>query len=420
MRRTACLLGVVAVLLGAGDGVARADVYDDNPATASRTALETYVFVRATDAAIYAKHRVTGGWSPWESLGGNTTSGPAAVAFDGTIHVFARGVDGAVWQTWLQGDGTWHSWISLGGYTLSAPSATVRRGEGYLDLVVRGGDSQMYHQAYLPGTGWSGFAPIGGVLTSAASVNSQSPHLLNIWSRAIDGTLVQKSWTGSAWTDWSNLGGGIIGAPTSISRQESVIDVYVRAGGDTTYQRGWTAAGGWTAWLLLDPTPIASAPAAGADSADREYLFARRGSDSLQYKEWNAGTGWSAWIDLGQIALPPPPPPAPAPSAPTPIDGQVNLRTGLRCTPAGGRLRVSVSIKKPKGKKKPLVTKIVFFTRGKGSKVRVDRKAPFEVRIPINRPAGSTGRVYARVYYKRSARGKISRKVVSRRYRVCR
>ena len=42
------------------------------------------------------------------------------------------------------------------------------------------------------------------------------------------------------------------------------------------------------------------------------------------------------------------------------------------------------------------------------------------VRIKINRPAGSTGRVYARVYYRRSAKGKLHRKTVSRRYTVCR
>ena len=242
MRRIACLLCAIATLLGvSGTETARADVYDDNPATASRVPGETYVFVRGPDAAIYAKHRVDGGWSNWESLGGLTTSGPAAVAFGGTIHVFARGPEGAVWQTSLQSDGGWRDWISLGGYTLSAPAVTVRRGEGYLDLVVRGGDSQLYQQAFVPNVGWSGFAAIGGTLTSAATVNSQSPHLLNIWSRAVDGTLVQKSWTGSAWTDWIGLEGGMIGAPTSISRQEGVINVYVRGANDATYQRGWTA-----------------------------------------------------------------------------------------------------------------------------------------------------------------------------------
>ena len=52
--------------------------------------------------------------------------------------------------------------------------------------------------------------------------------------------------------------------------------------------------------------------------------------------------------------------------------------------------------------------------------VRIDRRSPFVVRMKINRPAGSTGRVYARVHYRRSAKGKLHRKTVSRRYTVCR
>jgi len=111
---------------------------------------------------------------------------------------------------------------------------------------------------------------------------------------------------------------------------------------------------------------------------------------------------------------PTPPPPVPAP------DGEVEIETGVRCTPPGGRLRVSINVRKPKGKAKARVSKIIFFTKGKGRAVRSDRKAPFVVRIKINRPAGSAGRVYARVYYKRSARGKLHRKTVSRRYTVCR
>ena len=92
----------------------------------------------------------------------------------------------------------------------------------------------------------------------------------------------------------------------------------------------------------------------------------------------------------------------------------------MRCTPAGGRLRVSIKVRKPKGAKRARVSKIVFYTKGKRRAVRSDRKSPFVVRIRINRPAGSTGRVYARVYYRRSAKGKLHRKTVSRRYTVCR
>ncbi|MDA0164712.1 hypothetical protein OM076_30875 [Solirubrobacter ginsenosidimutans] len=413
------LLTAATLWLLAG-GSAAADVYDDNPATASRSAGETYVFARALDGNVLERHRQTTGWSDWRSIGGDATSGPAAAAYGGTIHVFVRGPDGAVYQSWLQDDGSFHSWNSLGGYTLSAPAVTPRRGTPYLDLVVRGGDSQMYQQSYVPGTGWSGFAAIGGVLTSGAAINSQSAGLLNIWSRATDGTMVQKSWNGSAWVDWSTLGGGLIGAPSTVSRAENVINIYVRGAADATYQRSWSAAG-WTDWFLLDSTPVASTPVVGSDRPDREYLFARTAKNTMLYKEWNASTGWTGWSDLGPVAVPSPQPPPPVtPPAPPASDGELNVVTGLGCTPANGKLRVSIAVKKPKGKLKPRVSKIVFYTKGKGRKIRIDRKAPFVVRIGINRPAGSTGRVYARVYYRRSAHGKLHRKVVSRRYTVCR
>jgi hypothetical protein len=101
------------------------------------------------------------------------------------------------------------------------------------------------------------------------------------------------------------------------------------------------------------------------------------------------------------------------------LEGEVNLETGLRCTPPGGKLRVNVSVRKPKHGPRARVTKIVFYTKGKGRAVRIDHRSPFAVRLPVNKPAGKTGKVYARVYYRRSKHGKLHHKTVSRRYVVC-
>jgi hypothetical protein len=420
MRRIATLVLGAATLWLAVVGAAQADVYDDNPAAASRGVGDLWVFARANDGAILERHRTGGGWTDWASIGGNASSGPAAVAYLGTILVFVRGPDGATYQNTLA-DGGWSGWASLGGFATSAPAVTARRSDNALDLVVRGGDNQLFHRAYTPTGGWSAFAPIGGNLTSAATVNSQSPGYLNIWARGTDGTLQQRSWTaGSGWIDWSSVGGGLIGGPTSVSRAENVIDVFVRGAGNALYQRSWTPAG-WGAWVLVEATPMDSSPAAVAMTAEHEWVFARHGN-GLMYKDWTPTSGWSNFTDFGPLAVPtpaPPPPAGPPPSAPV-SDGSVDLEVGVRCTPPGGRLRVNIAVRKPKGQAKARVTKIVFYTKGKGRKVRVDRKSPFVVRIQINRPAGSTGRVYARVYYKRSAHGKVHRKTVSRRYTVCR
>jgi hypothetical protein len=411
-RLVALTLAFLAVLVTP----ATADVFDDNPATASRGGNDIWVFARDSSGAILERHWTSRGWTDWSSLGGQATSGPAAVGYGNAMHVFVRGPDGATYQNTFD-RGAWSGWKSLGGVSTSAPAAVVRRGpQGYIDLAIKGTDNAIYFQTFVPGVGWSGWASRGGNLTSAPALNSQSPGIVNIWARGTDGAVKQMAWNGTAWSEWLDLGGGIIGAPAAISRAENLLNLYVRGANNATYQRSWSPAG-WSGWFLMDSNAISSSPAAGGHGSTQEWLFARGGS-GLLFQEWRADSGWTSWGDFGAIALPAPPP-TPVPTEPAP-DGEVGLETGLRCTPPGGRARVKVTIRKPKGRQKARVSKIVFFTKGKGRAVKVDRRSPYVVRIKINRPAGSTGRVYARVYYRRSANGKLHRKTVSRRYVVCR
>ena len=418
MGRRLLFAALALTLATALPAPARADVYDDNPAAASRGAEDMWVFARRpSDGAILERHLSAGNWTDWASLGGSTSSGPAAVGYGNSIHLFVTGTDNAVWTRALTGS-TWGPWLSLGGYATSAPSVSVRRGTiNYLDLAVRGSDNALWHRAFIPGSGWSGFASVGGVLTSGPASISQSPEMLNIFVRAVDGSVAQRPWNGATWLDWIGLGGGIYGAPAAVSRAENDLDLYARGDGNRVYQNHWDARG-WTGWSLVggDGTAVGSAPAAVSDRSDREVLFARSG-DSLVYKVWDAARGWHPWQSFGPVAVPTPA--APAPPPPAPLPGELNLLTGLRCTPPGGKLRVSISIRTPKGQKRARVSKIVFYTRGKGRRTRVDRKSPFVVHIGVNKAAGRSGRVYARIYYRRSAKGKLHRKTVSRRYVVC-
>ena len=195
---------------------ARADVYDDNLAAASRGAGDIVVLARGADGAVYERHLEGGAWSPWASLGGVATSGPAAAAYGDSIHAFVTGTDGAVYENVLRG-GSWTGWISLGGVATSAPSAAPRRGTNLLDLAVRGSDNGLHFRSFQPGAGWSPWSALGGNLTSGPSVNSQDPGTVNVYFRGTDGQLVQKAWDGSAWLDWIYLGGLIAGAPSAIA-----------------------------------------------------------------------------------------------------------------------------------------------------------------------------------------------------------
>jgi len=387
---------------------ARADVYDDNPAAASRGPGDMVVLARGADGAIYERHLAAGSWTPWASIGGQSSSGPAAAAYGSAIHVFIVGTDLAVWQNVLR-DGAWTGWTSLGGSASSAPAAIARRGTNILDLTIRGTDNAIHHRAFQPGAGWSPWGSLGGVLTSGAALNSQDPGVRNVFSRATDGQLVQRSWTGSVWTDWIGLGGGLTGAPSVVSRRQNQLDLFVRGGDRTVFQRWWTGAGSWSGFVQLDPRPMDSTPAPVSDTEGHLVLFARV-TGGLALKEWYAGRGWSPWIEWGPVA-PPPPPPPPA------KDGLAELTAGVRCTPPGGRLRVSLKVRRRSGRPSPRVRKVVFFVK-RGPR-RADRRKPYVRRLRLNRPAGSKGRVYARAFYTRPGSKKLRKKTVSRRFVMC-
>src|SRR4051794_23403347 len=341
------------------------------------------------------------------------TSGPAAAAYGPYIEVFARGSDGAIWTTALV-NGSWTGWVSLGGYSTSAPAAIARRGTNYLDLAIRGGDNTMYLDTYVPGSGWSGWSGLGGGVAAAPPLESQADGVLDIYGRGTDGAVYERGWSGSAWSDWINLSGGIVGAPAAVNKQPKDVDVYVRGAGNAVYQNHWDSVNGWTNWFLLDATPVSSSPVALSDNAGREFLFTRSG-DQAAVKVWTTSGGWTAWQDFGPIAVPAPAPPPPPPPPP----GEVGLLAGLGCTPSGGKLKVSVAIHKRKGKSRARVVRVTFFTRGKGRHVRVDHHRPWLVHLKIDKPPGTHGKVYARVYFRRSKHGQLHKKLVSRRFTVC-
>jgi hypothetical protein len=403
LRRAA--LFVLALLALAPS--AHADVYDDNPAAASRGPGDIVVLARGNDGAIYERHLVGGAWTGWASIGGGTSSGPAAAAYGDAVHAFVAGTDGAVYENVLRG-GAWSGWQSLGGRSSSAPAATARRGTNYLDIAVRGTDNSLHMRTFQPGAGWSPWGSLGGNVTSGPALNSHSAGIIDIYSRATDGQLVQRGWLGTAWSDWIFLGGGLTGAPSLLSRAEGMVDVFVRGDDRALYQKHWQ--GQWSDWMRIDPKPMDSTPVAVSDAPGRVLLFARSGGE-LQYKEWRDSAGWAPWTSWGPVAPPPPPPAAPP-------DGSVKLVTGVRCTPPGGRLRVSLRIRKRPGRAKPRVRKVVFFVK-RGPR-RTDRRKPYVRRLLINRPAGSVGRVYARAVYTRKGSRKLRRKTVSRRFVMCR
>ena len=232
--------------------------------------LNWYVFARASDNSVRYNHHQCWGqgsctFSGWQSLGGGLTSRPVAavrgVGIGAHVDVFARGLDGSIffrhrppWQ------GSFEDWVSLGGYIVGAP-AVVAVNNNRLMVFGRGGDNALYVNTY-DGANWSGYAGLGGNLTSDP-VAVVRGGVVDVFGRNVGGDIVSRRWNGSFWEDWYSLGGWLSeGNIDAVATKTDNIFVFARAG-----QTAWVNQldGGWIGWQSLgeavvgDPSAVVGA-----------------------------------------------------------------------------------------------------------------------------------------------------------------
>jgi hypothetical protein len=156
----------------------------DGPAATSASAGAEDVYVRGFDDALWTRHRASGAWGPWISLGGIITAAPAASG----SNIYARGADNALWTRTLS-----TGWTSLGGVITTAAAATAT------DLFARGGDNALWTR-HLASGAWGPWISLGGIITAAPAASGS-----NIYARGADNAL----WTRTRSTGWTSLGGQI-------------------------------------------------------------------------------------------------------------------------------------------------------------------------------------------------------------------
>jgi len=422
----ALLLALLTCLAGAAP--ASADVVDDNLAAVARAPGDVVLFARGPEGDVLVREGLDSG--TWTSIGGEATSGPAAmVRPDGTLDVFVRGTDDAVHHASKPKGGDWAQWQSLGGVASSGPGATNRLGTDIISMLVIGADRALYHKSWNPRDGWSDYESLGPQVVAAPSPVSRRFNWLDVYVRGSDNVIYNKSFANSAWTAYDNVGGATLSAPSAITRANGNLDVFVRGTDRALHQRYYLEGQGYSSWFQVDPRSMTSGPAAVADGPSRVHVAARDGDDVI-VKSWDASKGWASWRSIGPARVPaaqapggsgsgsgsaPPPPPAPAPVG----GGQVSFTAGLSCTPRGGRMPVDVKVRKRPGRPKPDVRRVTFYYRKGGRKVsRTDRKAPYKRKLPIDLSSG-THRVFATIYYTRSKGTRKGTKTVSRRFAVC-
>lgn len=245
-------------------------------------------FARGTANDLIHASYEDGKWSGWESLGGCMTHDPAPVSWGyGHIEVFVRGCNttgsNIHHQTYQIGTG-WSGWKQqTGGGTPSAPHA-VSWAYGRIDLFVRDGANGLAHIAH--DNGWHSWSALGGCLSEGPTATTWGKDRLDIFVRNCDATPKVRhiNWTSTGWSGWSTVTSeSNVGPIAAASSQPGRIDIVTRNSSNDMRWRSYSLSGGWSAaQTLAGCTTTAAAP----------YLSYRQaGVLDLVYKGCEASDG---------------------------------------------------------------------------------------------------------------------------------
>lgn len=241
----------------------------------------------------------SGGWTEWQILGGNLTSGPTVVRNGaGRLDVFARGAENRLVHLSFQDGVGWSNWRVVGGAISSTPSVSSWV-DGRLSVFARGFSNELVHvYSNDSGSSWSPWENLGGCMTSAPTSASWAQGRVDVfWRGCTANELAQKIWSGG-WSQTFNLGGVLGQAPSAITLIAGHLDVYAGAADNMIWHRFIQEPGPWSPWESMNSPVVAVPPAGVGLDSTHAQLFSRGVDGSVISSEWNSQTGWSAWTTL--------------------------------------------------------------------------------------------------------------------------
>lgn len=210
-----------------------------------------HVFARGKDSAVWEKRQFANGteaiWGEWTSLGGIVSSNVASVLdAEGIVHLFARGVDGFMWSMTqkLEDDGslTWVAWVKSENPIYLSSAATIvaeLNAQNLVEVIVRGADKALWHTRQTVnderGVVWSPWKSLGGIFSSAPSVQINSDSLLTVYGRGPEKGVWYKQQAhhpvdspSDAWSKWVPLGGRFSAGIDAIPDSRGYINIFGR------------------------------------------------------------------------------------------------------------------------------------------------------------------------------------------------
>ncbi|RFS81245.1 hypothetical protein D0T12_33275 [Actinomadura spongiicola] len=245
------------------------------------------LFVRGTDNQVFV-NTVTpsGAVTGYSLVPGLTVTGDieSIVPVDepaGSVRIFARGPEGAVWTN-VRRNGSWAGWSSLGGFITSDITASRLFSPigGSIRIFVRGSDNRVYLNQVSP-SGASGFRAVDDmrVTSNIAIRDSDAVNAFEIFARGEDNRVYVRGLavTGST---WKPLDGVTATSDIAVTSQA----VYVRGGDNAIYTNPQNSGNGSFTGFRRVEGPVTGNPAAFTQAGPfAQYLLARQPNSQLAF-----------------------------------------------------------------------------------------------------------------------------------------
>lgn len=267
------------------------------------------VFARGRDNGLWHRWQTAGGWSDWESRGGDLRGGPAVARHaGGGLEVFAQTPDGALWHIWQKTFTEWSEWKPMGIRFTGNPAVGMGSGRnpanGAMCVFVAGVDGTLqfsHQQAAADSTSWSPFRRIAGPIASDVSI-ARSPDGRNELFYADDTGAMRHVFQLSDdtfnWSDAGSFGGVLRDRPAAIRNVDDRLEVFHRGHDGRLHNAFQTAPNnGWSGWNARELTGSARFPVVARNGDGRLEVFALDDGTGNVLHMWQdkpAGDPWYA------------------------------------------------------------------------------------------------------------------------------
>lgn len=264
----------------------------DNPSTALFGDALAF-FVRAPNGVIYQNY-VTGDETPvasgWTRVpNGTAGGGPAAVtAPDGSVSLFIRGTNGALYVASRGLTGPWSSFRSLGGGMVGTPAVAPRPGGGYI-AVITAPTGYLYTRSSTAAGVWGGWSRLAGTAATSPTITAgYSANRLDLFVVGKTGGLYQSAYLAGKFGTFRQIEATLL--PTTriaAAAAPGRLIVYITetyGPGDSSTGYTQYIPGGWTETRDPDHNAYFLAPYTYPDGAPDPAAANRRAAGSTVLK----------------------------------------------------------------------------------------------------------------------------------------